>query len=282
MKLRLMLSAALVCLVAPSLALAQPEGKGHGNDKKEQGQPQGQDKGKGGGDHKGGPENKGGGKPERAPAQQQPSQARPAPQPQAQPQPQRGGGPDRPQAQRPAPAPQPQARPDTRPAPQASGPGRGRGPDGNGPPGQLKRPTGPQPSLSTWTAPAARGPQRDQSAQVWRQQNQSWDRTAVWRQQPDWYRYDRSFTGFGFTGLRIGFFFVPDRGYISIPRQYRNRQWREGDYLPTWFRTYSVSNPWRYGLPRPPRYCTWVWLNGDVALIDRRDGYILDIARRVW
>ena len=93
---------------------------------------------------------------------------------------------------------------------------------------------------------------------------------------------DRSFIGFGFTGLRVGFFFVPDRGYIALPRQYRNRQWREGDYLPAWFRTYSVRDPWRYGLPRPPRGCEWVWLNGDVALIDRNDGYILDIASRVW
>jgi Ni/Co efflux regulator RcnB len=73
-----------------------------------------------------------------------------------------------------------------------------------------------------------------------------------------------------------------DRGYIALPRQYRNRIWRPGDYLPPWFRAYAVRDPWRYGLPRPPRGCVWIWLNGDVALIDRRDGYILDIARRVW
>jgi hypothetical protein len=35
-------------------------------------------------------------------------------------------------------------------------------------------------------------------------------------------------------------------------------------------------------LPPPPYGCVWVWLNGDVALIDRSDGYILDIARNVW
>jgi len=146
----------------------------------------------------------------------------------------------------------------------------------------MARPQGPQPALSNWQSPAVRGAARDQSAQVWRQQNQSWDRTAVWRQQPDWWRYDRAFFGFGFTGVRVGFFFVPDRGYIALPRQYRNRIWRPGDYLPAWFRAYAVRDPWRYGLPRPPRGCVWIWLNGDVALIDRRDGYILDIARRVW
>jgi Ni/Co efflux regulator RcnB len=75
---------------------------------------------------------------------------------------------------------------------------------------------------------------------------------------------------------------VPERGYVAIPRAYRDRRWREGDYLPAWFRTYTVGDYRRLGLPRPPRGCEWVWLNGDVALIDRSDGYILDIARQVW
>lgn len=57
------------------------------------------------------------------------------------------------------------------------------------------------------------------------------------------------------------------------------RSFRLG-YLPSWFRTYRVSNYARYGLPPPPYAC--VWLLGDAALIDRSDGYILDIARNVW
>ena len=128
----------------------------------------------------------------------------------------------------------------------------------------------------------------DQPAQVpdrrggqqWRQQYRGWDQYAAWRQRSDWWRNDSAFRLF--NGLRFGFFFVPERGYIALPAQYRNRHWREGDYLPSWFRAYTVRDYERYGLPRPPRGCVWVWLNGDVALIDRSDGYILDIARNVW
>jgi Ni/Co efflux regulator RcnB len=135
------------------------------------------------------------------------------------------------------------------------------------------------PPLGDWRAPA-RGPERDRAGQQWRQQHQSWDQYAAWRRSSDWWRSDSSFRLF--TGLRVGFFFVPERGYISLPRQYRDHHWREGEYLPRWFRTYAVSHYERYGLPRPPRGCVWIWLNGDVALIDRSDGYILDIARNVW
>lgn len=135
------------------------------------------------------------------------------------------------------------------------------------------------PSLGEWRAPASR-PQRNQAGQQWRQQHRNWDQNAAWRRNSDWWRNDSSFRLF--TGLRMGFFFVPDRGYIALPSQYRNSHWQAGDYLPSWFRVYTVSNYARYGLPPPPYGCVWVWLNGDVALIDPSDGYILDIARNVW
>ncbi|HEY0648937.1 RcnB family protein [Phenylobacterium sp.] len=134
-------------------------------------------------------------------------------------------------------------------------------------------------SLGEWRAPA-RGPARDRAGQQWRQEHQSWDRYATWRRSPDWWRSDSGFRLF--VGPRVGFFFVPQVGYVRVPRQYRNHHWREGEYLPRWFRAYTVSHYERYGLPRPPRGCVWIWLNGDVALIDRSDGYILDIARNAW
>lgn len=135
------------------------------------------------------------------------------------------------------------------------------------------------PSLGDWRAPA-RGPERERAGQQWRLEHRGWDSLAAWRRSPDWWRKD---TGFRlFVGPRVGFFFVPQVGYVSVPRQYRNHHWREGEYLPRWFRTYTVSHYERYGLPRPPTGCVWVWLNGDVALIDRSDGYILDIARDAW
>jgi Ni/Co efflux regulator RcnB len=135
------------------------------------------------------------------------------------------------------------------------------------------------PSLGDWRAPD-RGPERDRAGQQWRQEHQNWDSGAAWRRSSDWWRSDSGFRLF--VGPRVGFFFVPQIGYVSVPRRYRDRHWREGDYLPLWFRSYAVSNCERYGLPRPPRGCVWIWLNGDVALIDRSDGYILDIARNAW
>ena len=135
------------------------------------------------------------------------------------------------------------------------------------------------PALGGWRAPP-RGPERDRAGQQWRQQHQSWDQSATWRQGSDWWRNDSAFRTF--SGFRVGFFFVPARGYIALPHRYRDRHWQAGEYLPRWFRAYAVSNYYRYGLPRPPRGCVWIWLNGDVALIDRSDGYILDIARNVW
>lgn len=135
------------------------------------------------------------------------------------------------------------------------------------------------PTLGAWQAPV-RGPDRDRANHQWRQQNQGWDRSAAWRQRSDWWRDDRGFRLF--VGPRVGYYFVPQMGYIAVPRQYRNQHWRAGGYLPSWFRAYRVNEYWRYGLPHPPRGCVWIWLNGDVALIDRRDGYILDVVRDVW
>jgi Ni/Co efflux regulator RcnB len=139
-------------------------------------------------------------------------------------------------------------------------------------------PAGPA-ALGGWRAPP-RGPARDQAGQQWRQSHQGLDNSAPWRRSRDWWRNDSGFRLF--QGPRIGFFFVPELGYIVLPHQYRSRHWQAGDYLPDWFRRYAVRDYWRYGLPQPPPGCIWVWLNGDVALIDRSDGYILDVIRNVW
>jgi Ni/Co efflux regulator RcnB len=119
-----------------------------------------------------------------------------------------------------------------------------------------------------------------QLGQQWRQQNRGWDSGAVWRGNRDWWRGDRGFRLF--SGLRAGFFFVPELGYVSAPREYWGRQWRAGGYLPRWFWRYEVRDYWRYGLPQPPYGCAWIWVNNDVALVDLSDGYILDIEYNIW
>jgi Ni/Co efflux regulator RcnB len=299
MNTRLLLStAAVICLVLPGAVIAAPPGDRGGGDQKGE-QRQGQDqraqkaeraqKGQqpqrapeaqrgqasqqapqGGGPQGGGPKGRG-------PAQA----AQPAPQPQPQPAQPRQARPDRQPTRQPPVqqrAPQPQAQP--RPPFQASGP---RGPVQQSAPqhpaAQPSPPRGPVASLGAWHAPA-RGPERTRANQQWRQQNSGWDRSAPWRRSPTWWRGDPGFSLF--VGPRIGFFFVPGLGYRDMPALYRDRHWRAGDYLPGMFRAYVVADYRRYGLPRPPFGCVWIWLNGDVALIDRSDGYILDVVTNVW
>ena len=184
------------------------------------------------------------------------------------------------------------------PGPAVSGPGVVQGPVGpkapqavhRGPvaPGvqagrapAIRQPPAPpaSPALTGWNS-NVRGPQRAQLGQQWRGQHQNLDQNAPWRGNHDWWRSYPSFRLF--TGARVGFFFFPDYGYISAPQQYRDHHWQAGDYLPSWFWRYSVKHYASYGLPRPPVGCGWIWLNGDVALVDRSDGYILDIVYNVW
>ena len=135
------------------------------------------------------------------------------------------------------------------------------------------------PALGDWNR-TFRGADRDRAGQQWRSGHQGWDQSAPWRANPDWWRGNTSFRLF--LGPRIGFFFIPELGYVSVPEQYRQHYWRPGDYLPNWFWRYSVRNYGRYGLPRPPDGCVWVWVDNDVALIDPSDGYILDIVHNAW
>jgi len=135
------------------------------------------------------------------------------------------------------------------------------------------------PPLAGWSR-TVRGAARDKADLQWRQGHRNWDRNAPWRQNPNWWRSDPSFRLF--SGPRVGFFFIPELGYISAPRQYQKHDWRPGEYLPSWFWRYQVRDYERYGLPQPPDGCVWIWLDGDVALMDASDGYIVDIVRDVW
>jgi Ni/Co efflux regulator RcnB len=133
--------------------------------------------------------------------------------------------------------------------------------------------------LGGWSRPA-RGPARDQAAQQWRQGHQGWDQSAPWRRDRNWWRGNDAFSLY--VGVRSGFFFIPEIGYVSAPRQYRGHHWQAGQYLPNWFWRYRVSDYWNYGLPEPPDGCFWVWVNNDMALIDTGDGFILDIVHNAW
>jgi hypothetical protein len=141
------------------------------------------------------------------------------------------------------------------------------------------RPPSSIPTLSGWDR-TLRGSDRDQRGQQWRGQYHNWDQQAPWRGNSNWWRSDPGFRLF--SGQRLGFFFFPGYGYVTAPREYEHRYWSAGDSLPSWFWRYRVTEYWRYGLPTPPDGCAWVWLDGDVALVDLDDGYILDIVHNVW
>jgi len=135
------------------------------------------------------------------------------------------------------------------------------------------------PALSGWDRSVI-GPARDQAGQQWRAAHGGWNNNAVWRQNSNWWRGNGAFRLWG--GARVGFFFIPELGYVSVPVEYRVHYWRAGDMLPSWFWRYQVRDFWTYGLPQPPDGCAWVWVDNDVALIDLSDGYILDIEHNIW
>jgi Ni/Co efflux regulator RcnB len=147
------------------------------------------------------------------------------------------------------------------------------------PGGKAARPPAGVPRLGDWNR-TVRGPDRDQAGQQWRHGHSNWDSRSPWRQNPNWWRRDRSFRLF--LGPRIGFFFIPDFGYVRAPQQYERHYWRTGEFLPNWFWRYEVRAYWRYNLPQPPDGCMWVWVDNDIALIDASDGYILDIVHNAW
>jgi Ni/Co efflux regulator RcnB len=144
---------------------------------------------------------------------------------------------------------------------------------------QAGRPPANVPTLGGWQRGVA-GQDRVQAGQQWRQQHGGWDSSSPWRRNSNWWRGNTAFRLF--SGARIGFFFIPAYGYVSVPSEYRVHYWRAGDQLPNWFWRYTVRDYWNYGLPQPPDGCAWVWVDNDVALIDLSDGYIIDIVHNVW
>jgi len=188
--------------------------------------------------------------------------------------------PHRPGQAAPAPGAHPGGRPDWRADQGGPTPQRGPGPGQGGRQSEHAWRAPPNtPRLGEWNR-NARGRDRQFAGQQWRQQHGGWDRTAAWHRGRDWWR---GYAGFrGYNGRRVGFFFAPSYGYIPLPVVYQHRYWRAGEFLPRWFWRFEVRDFWTYGLPEPPYGCAWIWLNGNVALVDLSDGYILDMVYNVW
>jgi Ni/Co efflux regulator RcnB len=177
---------------------------------------------------------------------------------------------------RPGPGPAPPPHP-SGPAP--SQPGQGPRPGYHSASHWAPPPVAHPPPLADWNR-NLRGPDRWRYTQEWRAQHHDWDRYAPWRHNRDWWR---RYPGFRwYTGFRVGFFFFPEVGYVAAPPDYVNQYWSIGSYLPAWFWQYAIQDYGAYGLPAPPDGCGWIWLNGDIALVDLSDGYIVDIIRDAW
>lgn len=82
--------------------------------------------------------------------------------------------------------------------------------------------------------------------------------------------------------MRIGFYFSPGYGYYSVPRNYRNQRYYEGQYLPSVFWRYTLNDYNTWGLPWPPAGTRWVWVDNSIYLIDEYDGYIVDVIYDAW
>lgn len=119
--------------------------------------------------------------------------------------------------------------------------------------------------------------------QEWRQRfdRDSWRRDWSRRHtQPDWWRDDRRFRGW--SGVRIGFYFSPGFGYYSVPRSYWGQRYHEGERLPAFFWRYEIRDYASWGLPWPPAGAMWVWVDNNIYLVDRFDGYIIEAIHDAW
>jgi len=121
---------------------------------------------------------------------------------------------------------------------------------------------------------------RDQREFHSRFNGDQWRRDWNRRHGDDWWRGDRRFRGF--TGVRFGFYFAPGYGYYNVPRSYFGQRWYPGDYLPSIFWRYSLSDWQTFGLGYPPPGTRWVWVDNSIYLIDDMDGYIIDVVYDAW
>jgi Ni/Co efflux regulator RcnB len=114
----------------------------------------------------------------------------------------------------------------------------------------------------------------------WGGRHNDWAEHGAWSHGRDWWHGRHGWTNF--RGFRDHFFFAPGWGYYAIPPEYWGTTWDVGDYLPEYFWRYQITDYADYGLSDPPEGCAWIWLNGNVALVDLGDGYIVDMAYDVW
>lgn len=123
---------------------------------------------------------------------------------------------------------------------------------------------------------------RNAQTQIQRSFNRSNWQSRFRRSHPqrNWWRNDRRFRGW--NGIRVGFYFAPGFGYYNVPRQYYNRHYYAGSYLPSFFWRYQVSDYNYWGLPPAPPGTAWIYVNNWILLVDLWDGYIIEAIPDAW
>lgn len=112
----------------------------------------------------------------------------------------------------------------------------------------------------------------------WRQdqrRHDNWNRTDRnwWRGRPEFRDY---------RGARNGYWYAPGHGYYRVqPRDYGYR-WRTGAYLPPAYRSYSVRDPYFYGLRPAPRGYRYVHAGNDILLIAVATGLIASVLNDIY
>lgn len=125
-----------------------------------------------------------------------------------------------------------------------------------------------------------RNGRRDYNGFTNRWNQNSWRRDWSRNRGHDWWRQDRGFRGY--SGFRAGFYFAPNYGYYSVPRNYWGQRWYAGSYLPSIFWRYRLDD-WRtFGLGFPPPGTQWVAVDNHIYLIDSYDGYIIEVIFDAW
>lgn len=120
---------------------------------------------------------------------------------------------------------------------------------------------------SQWHAPVAYAPPRI-AVERWDRRHPAW-----WRGHP-WFA--------GYRGLRRGYFFVPGRGYVPVPRAYYGRRWLVGHIVPPVLRRFHVHDVAFYRLrPAPPGHA-WIYVDNNIVLMRVATGVIVDVLHRIW
>jgi len=90
-------------------------------------------------------------------------------------------------------------------------------------------------------------------------------RADTWRNRSEWRSY---------RGARSGYWYAPGYGYRPYARSHH---WRRGGYVPAYYRTYYVQDPYYYNLRPAPRGYRYVYADGNIVLMALATGLIASV-----